>query len=624
MNRLSPYLSWSQPFKTKLIVLGIITLTYLAVFLFLFNPAENYPVAAMVAFLPAVSGGLLFGAVGGLVYSIAIAIFIYVLGLAVGYSFVNLSVTLWGHAFLVAGGVGAGWAREQFAEREQIQRKLQTSEDRLRSVVTNAPVILFALNRDGIFTLSEGSGLAILKLKPGEAVGQSVFELFAQADGFLEEVRRALAGEAFTSISRGRGLAFETRYMPQYDANGQFIGTTAVSVDVLSRIQAEEAYRTLVETSMQGLVILQDRRIVFTNQALVDLTGYSMEQLLALTQEQTLGLVHPDDRAAIARRLQDREDGKTIPSRAEVRMMRKDGAVRWIEMYSTSIEYRGKFAVQVVALDVTERKQMEAAMIETETLRLALRQERELKELKSRFISMVSHQFRTPLSVISTTGYLLENYHDRLPPEKREDYFGKIRSQIDRLDELIENVLTISEKEEKGLPFAPSMIDLEAFCREMTAEIQLTSAALHQLVFTATGDFSAVMVDVKLLRHILSNLLSNAIKYSPNGGEVDFDLKQQDDDAVFQISDAGIGISTDDQKHLFEPFHRGQNVGGIKGSGLGLKIVKDFVDVHGGAITCVSEVGKGTTFTVRLPIVQTILQSEGQGVNDPIRSSGGA
>jgi PAS domain S-box-containing protein len=389
-------------------------------------------------------------------------------------------------------------------------------------------------------------------------------------------------------------------------------------------LQEETLYRTLVESLSQGLVIFQNNHIVFANTAEAELTGYSIKELLAMTPEQTLALAHPDDREMVARRLQELADNKPISMRAEIRLVRKDGSILWVDLYHTSIEYHGKPASQIVTLDVTERKQMEAAVVETEMRRQALDQERELKELKSRFISMVSHQFRTPMSVISTTGYLLENYNDKLPPEKRQEYFGKIRSQIDRLDKLIENILTISQNEEKGMAFAPTTIDLEAYCRDMVAEMQLTSPTLHQMVFTVDGDLATAFADEKLLHNILTNLLSNAIKYSPDGGEVIVNLARQGDEAVFEISDSGIGISDDDQKHLFEPFHRGQNVSGIKGNGLGLKIAKDFVDVHGGTIAYVSEIGKGTTFTVRLPIVQREMQAEIQGVDDPTRSSGGA
>jgi PAS domain S-box-containing protein len=601
MKSLQSHLSPTQPLRIQLAVMGIIT----GIYLILFGIVErqvNYPVAATVAFLPIIVVGLWFGVRAGGFYAIGLCVILGGLGVATQYPFAPLGASLAGSIFLIVCGVGAGWIREQFTSRDQMQRDLQLSEERLRSIVTGAPVILFALDNQGVFTFSEGNALSSLGLKPGEAVGRSVEDLFPEAKDFQEEVRRALNGETFSSVSRGPGVAFETRYSPLRNANGEIIGTIGVSVDVFSRIKAEKAYRILVESSVQGLVILQDSKVVFANAAQAALTGYSVEEILAMTPQQNLELAHPEDRAFVARRLQDRSAGKPLSTRAEIRLIRKDGALRWVEMYSATIEYGGKPATQIVTLDITERKQMEAALVEAEGLRLALVKERDLKELKSRFISMVSHQFRTPLSVINTTSYLLENYHDKFDADKRKDYFGKIRSQIDRLDELIENILTISEKEEKGLPFTPTTVNLEVFCREVVAEMQLTSETTHTLIFTHQGDLSSAIVDEKALRHILTNLLSNAIKYSPDGGDVVFNLTRQVGEAIFEIRDPGIGILSDDQRHLFEPFHRGTNVDGIKGNGLGLKIVKDFVDLHGGTVACVSEPDKGTTFTVRLPI----------------------
>ncbi|MEO8607059.1 MAG: ATP-binding protein [Chloroflexota bacterium] len=583
--------------------MGLITGLYLISFLIV-EQFVDYPSADTLAFLPIIVVGLMYGIRAGIFYAVGLVSFSILLGILTRYSFMYLSATVVGHAFLILCGAGAGWIREQFTSRDEMQHDLQLSEERLRSIVTGAPVIFFALDKNGVFTFSEGNALSSLGLKPGEAVGRTAEDLFPDANGFHEEVRRALSGDSFISVSRGRGIALETRYSPLRDAHGELIGTVGVSVDVLSRVQAEEAYRTLVETSVQGLVIFQENRVVFANAAEAALTGYSIEDILAMTPQQNLELAHPEDREFVARRLQDRSSGKPLSTRAEIRLTRKDGEMRWVEMYSVGIEYGGKPATQIVTLDITERKRMEAALVESEGLRVALVKERELKDLKSSFISMVSHQFRTPMSVINTTSYLLENYHDKLDAEKRKDYLGKIRSQIDRLDELIENILIISQKEEKGLPFTPSNVDLEAFCRTLVAEMQLTSETLHTLVFTHSGDLSSAFVDEKALRHILSNLLSNAIKYSPNGGEVIFDLTRQDDAAIFEIRDSGIGILPDDQRHLFEPFYRGTNVTGIKGNGLGLKIVKDFVDRHGGTVACVSEPDKGTVFTVRLPIVQ--------------------
>jgi PAS domain S-box-containing protein len=349
-------------------------------------------------------------------------------------------------------------------------------------------------------------------------------------------------------------------------------------------------YRSLIESLPHGLVLFQDNHLIFANPASAALTGYSLEALSAMTWQQFLDLVHPDDRNKVTERLQTIGEREASSSYIDVRFIGSDGTLLWVEVTPTAIVHEYRPATQLLLQGVTGHHSSD------------LDPPDELKELKNQFISMVSHLFRTPLSVISTTSYLLENYVDKISPEKRADYFGKIRSQIGRIDGLIEQILTIHQTQAKALHFTPSRFDLEHFCRELADDMQTTASASHRLIFQATPDLGDVVMDDHLLWNILANLLSNAIKFSPNGGEVIFHLELDGDEAIFQISDTGIGIPADDQKHLYEPFYRGQNVGNIKGAGLGLKIVKDYVDLHGGTIACTSEPGNGTTFTVRLPL----------------------
>jgi signal transduction histidine kinase len=147
---------------------------------------------------------------------------------------------------------------------------------------------------------------------------------------------------------------------------------------------------------------------------------------------------------------------------------------------------------------------------------------------------------------------------------------------------------------------------LEQFCRQLVEELQISTGEKHEIVFRSKGEFSEAVLDESLLRHIFTNLLSNAIKYSPAGGTVRFELIHQDETAIFQIQDEGIGIPPEDQKRLFQPFDRAKNVGKIPGTGLGLAIVKKCVEAHGGQISVTSEVGVGTTFTVMLPLTSEV------------------
>ena len=162
--------------------------------------------------------------------------------------------------------------------------------------------------------------------------------------------------------------------------------------------------------------------------------------------------------------------------------------------------------------------------------------------------------------------------------------------------------LVIGRSEAGKLTFSPRALDLEQFCHDLVTQLQLSDSNQHTITFRSFGNSSTACVDEKLLQPILTNLLSNAIKYSSTGSTVDFTLKCQDKEVIFQIKDQGIGIPAADLQRLFEPFHRGENVNDIPGTGLGLAVVKKLVDTHDGQITLASEVGIGTTFTITLQV----------------------
>lgn len=245
--------------------------------------------------------------------------------------------------------------------------------------------------------------------------------------------------------------------------------------------------------------------------------------------------------------------------------------------------------------DITERKRTEQICKELEA-------ERDFSELKSRFIQTVSHEFRTPLTVILSSTEMLEKYSAQFTKEKKAEHFHKIRKSVGYTTQLLDDVLVLSKAEAGKLAFNSALVDLKQFCLHLVEEHQLIAASEHQIDFTAQGKSSRGYLDEKLLRLIFGNLLSNALKYSPQGGVVRFTLTCKDSKAICQIQDQGIGIPSEEQPRLFEPFHRASNVSTIPGTGLGLAIVKRAVDLHGGAIALESTVGVGTTFTVTLPL----------------------
>ncbi|MEB3356669.1 MAG: ATP-binding protein [Synechococcales bacterium] len=275
------------------------------------------------------------------------------------------------------------------------------------------------------------------------------------------------------------------------------------------------------------------------------------------------------------------------------------------------------FAVMVESIRTRERQIREGKKIEDE-MRHALETEREVNELKSRFVSMVSHEFRTPLTVIRTSSELLEQYGHLATEEKKQIYFQRIRQAIANMTQLLEDVLVVGKAEAGKLEFNPLPTDLYQFCQQISEEMQQSIGPNHDIVLTADGDFSNAQIDPNLLRPVLSNLLSNAIKYSPVGTTVYIRLANTEAGIVLEVVDEGIGIPAADQPKLFELFHRASNVSAIRGTGLGLAIVKQCVSHHQGDISFVSRENSGTTFRVVLPHIPVCELSLDSSASDEV------
>lgn len=253
--------------------------------------------------------------------------------------------------------------------------------------------------------------------------------------------------------------------------------------------------------------------------------------------------------------------------------------------------------------EMGERKRAEAE------LTLALEKERELSELKSRIITTISHEYRTPLTTILSSAEFLENYSHKLTDERKLKHLQRIQVSSKHLTKLVNDVLFFGQAEAEKLQFNPVPLNLEQFCQEIIEEIRSSNKNQTAITFLTRGNCTNACLDEKLLRQILANLLSNAIKYSPiRKAEcnlektVNFELECTEEIVCFRIQDKGIGIPADDLPQLFESFHRANNVGTIPGTGLGLAIVKQCVDLLDGQITVESVVDEGTTFTITLPL----------------------
>jgi signal transduction histidine kinase len=237
-------------------------------------------------------------------------------------------------------------------------------------------------------------------------------------------------------------------------------------------------------------------------------------------------------------------------------------------------------------------------------LRNALEQERELSELKSRFVTTASHEFRTPLAMIMTSSELLERYGDRMDDDQKREKLVRIQVEVKNMARLLDDVLTVNKSVEAvNFDFDPEPIDVVEFCRQVMDGMASSDRDQHHFRLSVAGDRTMVNLDRKFMNDILVNLFANAIKYSLPNTEIVVKLICDEYQTVVQVQDRGIGIPEVDQKRLFEAFHRGANVGTVSGTGLGLTIAKQAVELHGGTITFESSLGVGTTFTVTIPSV---------------------
>ena len=261
-----------------------------------------------------------------------------------------------------------------------------------------------------------------------------------------------------------------------------------------------------------------------------------------------------------------------------------------------------RLSQQLVEQNARLQQEVQRREIAEVEVRKSLSKEQELNQLKSYFVSMVSHEFRNPLTTILGFTELIRDFGQQLSEEKKQGYIRQIGEAARRMTALLNDVLSIGQAEAGKLEFNPKPLDVEEFCTDLVEEIKLGNSVQPIIAFSGPSQLTKACLDKNLLRQILTNLLSNAIKYSPEGSTVIFDLVCQDEQAIFYIKDQGIGISPEDQQRLFESFHRGGNVGKISGTGLGLTIAKKAVDLHGGKIAVKSEVGVGTTFSVAIPL----------------------
>jgi PAS domain S-box-containing protein len=274
----------------------------------------------------------------------------------------------------------------------------------------------------------------------------------------------------------------------------------------------------------------------------------------------------------------------------EVSVTLEDGQRLWFQTNKVPLRDNLGAIIGILAAytDITERKQVE------EVLQQALESEKELSELKSRFVSMASHEFRTPLTSILSSAEILSRYREKMTGDQITAKLDLISRQVKHLTNIIDDILNLGRIQSGRIEFHPVDVDLDELCCEVIADFQNRPDIPHQIHYSCEQSPLIFPLDRTLIRQVITNLLSNAIKYSPQGKNVWVTL----DSTKLSVRDEGIGIPEADLSRLFQPFHRSNNVGAISGTGLGLAITKEAIERHGGTIGLQSVVGAGTTFTI--------------------------
>ena len=486
---------------------------------------------------------------------------------------------------------------------------LSEAEQRLRTIVAKAPVFFFALDSSGIFTLSEGRALEKLGLRPGQVVGQSVFQLYRQYPKILESARRALAGEEFTSTGAlpDVDLYFETHWAPIRSPEGKLAGTTGIAVDISDRMrnergrqEAEILYRNLVEqlsavTYIAELGLEGDWR--FVSPQIESLLGYTPEEWLS-DSANWIRHVHPEDHHIVSAA----EDATLAGSsfRAEYRVFRRDGRMLWINDSGSLVPGPdGRQLLHGVLLDVTEQKQLQTRLAQTERM-----------EAVGQLASGVAHDFNNLLTIIKGYSSILME-HNPEGPDARAAL--EIQQAADRAASLTHQLLAFGRRQ----TLQPRVLDLNAIVRGLEKMLRRVLSENVDLTIRTAPGLGFIKADPVQMEQVLLNLVVNARDAMPKGGHLTISTAAQriesdsgrdetfiraGDYVTLSVADTGIGMDAATRERIFEPFFTTKEVG--KGTGLGLATVYGIVKQSNGHIGVDSEPGRGTTFYVSLPRVE--------------------
>lgn len=392
--------------------------------------------------------------------------------------------------------------------------------------------------------------------------------------------------------------------------------------------------KSIIDTAIDGIVIIDNKGIIEDmNRAAAEMFGYSSEEVVGKNVKMLMPEPRRSEHDGYISNYHETRVPKIIGIGRDVVGLKKNGVLFDLRLAVSEVILHDRVIFTGILHDLTQVKEAEGKLIRMneilekkvdertleleavvnrllstnrrlerseEGLKSALNKEMELNELKSRFVSMASHEFRTPLSTILSSAALISRYPESYQFENREKHVKRIKSAVANLTGILNDFLSLSKLEEGHKRAEIEEINLHGLCATVADEIEGLLRKGQVISHTHEGN-KMVYTDERIMRNILFNLVSNAIKYSPPNTTISCKVKADDNRINIDIIDQGIGIPKNEQKHLFNRFFRASNVESIQGTGLGLNIVKQYISLLGGYLTFESEEGKGSTFQINIP-----------------------
>lgn len=493
--------------------------------------------------------------------------------------------------------------------RKQSESALRKSEEKFRLLVEAAPMAIIISDQQGQITLVNRRAELLFAYPRQRLIGQPIDRLTPQACQAYHAHNRAnyIAAPRVRQMGVGQdlfarrsdGLEFPVEIELSYVKTSTGLLVMSFILDISERRRTAAALREqrdflqLVIDTVPDLITVNDRdgRFRLVNERAAQIYGLTAAEMVGKSDLEVNPHTHE-----VSYFLET--DQAVFQSEQPLFIPEQTILGRYYQTNKIPLRRKDELppeSLLVVSSDITKHKEAEVG------LQHALAKERELSELKSRFVSMASHEFRTPLTTILGMASLLREYWPRLTPEKIHERLTKICDQVGHLESIIDDVLQLTRAQSGPTPFHPAPLDLALLCQTVIEEFRSRPDVKHQLHFHQATPIGEAELDSKLMRQILNNLIENAIKYSAADKAITIELAQQADLLILHVRDEGIGIPAADLTYLFEPFHRAANVEKISGTGLGLTVTKAAVALHGGTITVDSQLGVGTTFTISLP-----------------------